>query len=128
MVLAVAPEDLEELQELARTHDTTCEKIGEVTNTNRLRVFYENDLVCDLDCDFLHSPPRLQMESRYRYEDVSSGASQTEEKHGTVLNQLLAHINLCSRHPVIREYDHEVQGNTIIKPLGGPSIVIVSNV
>jgi phosphoribosylformylglycinamidine synthase len=33
---------------------------------------------------------------------------------------LLAHPNIASKHWVIRQYDHEVQGGSVIKPLGGP--------
>jgi phosphoribosylformylglycinamidine synthase len=33
---------------------------------------------------------------------------------------LLAHPNIASKHWIIRQYDHEVQGNTVLKPLVGP--------
>ena len=33
---------------------------------------------------------------------------------------LLAHPNIASKHKIIRQYDHEVQGNTVVRPLGGP--------
>ncbi len=33
---------------------------------------------------------------------------------------LLAHPNIASKHWIVRQYDHEVQGNTVIKPLVGP--------
>ncbi len=121
MVLAVQPEDFPELKDLAETYETNCEKIGDITDTGRLRVFYEDEITCDLDCETLHSPPRLNIESRYNYDLDSTDESPTEEDCGEALKDLLGDINLCSRHPVIREYDHEVQGNTIVKPLQGPT-------
>src|SRR5690606_14789413 len=36
------------------------------------------------------------------------------------LLSLLAHPNIASKHWIIRQYDHEVQGNTVLKPLVGP--------
>ncbi len=36
------------------------------------------------------------------------------------LLKLLAHPNIASKHRIIRQYDHEVQGNTVVRPLGGP--------
>ncbi|MGH7133171.1 MAG: AIR synthase-related protein [Phycisphaerales bacterium] len=36
------------------------------------------------------------------------------------LFSLLSHPNIASKHWIIRQYDHEVQGNTIVKPLVGP--------
>lgn len=121
MVLAVKPENRDELKGLAEVYDTNCEKIGDVTDTERLRVFHEDELVCDLDCDFLHSPPRLNITSRYDYETTGDGTPEAEDEPGERLKNLLGDIDLCSRKPVIREYDHEVQGNTIVKPLGGPT-------
>ncbi|MFC6222760.1 AIR synthase-related protein [Hymenobacter artigasi] len=35
------------------------------------------------------------------------------------LTQLLGSLNICSRESVIRQYDHEVKGRTIVKPLMG---------
>jgi phosphoribosylformylglycinamidine synthase len=36
------------------------------------------------------------------------------------LLKTLAHPNVASKHWVIRQYDHEVQGGSVIKPLTGP--------
>ena len=36
------------------------------------------------------------------------------------LLSLLAHPNIASKHWIIRQYDHEVQGGSVIKPLTGP--------
>jgi len=40
--------------------------------------------------------------------------------HNEVLTQLMGSLNICSRESIIRQYDHEVKGKTIIKPLMGP--------
>ncbi len=63
--------------------------------------------------------------------DSSSSLSPLGERAGVrgkvqqpsikdALLQLLAHPNIASKHWIIRQYDHEVQGNTILKPLVGP--------
>jgi len=36
------------------------------------------------------------------------------------LLKLLAHPNIASKHWIIRQYDHEVQGGSVVKPLIGP--------
>ena len=36
-----------------------------------------------------------------------------------VLKKLLARLNICSKETVVRQYDHEVQGGSVIKPLSG---------
>ncbi len=42
-----------------------------------------------------------------------------QENYGEILKAALSHLNVCSREPVIQQYDHEVQGGTVIKPLQG---------
>jgi phosphoribosylformylglycinamidine synthase len=37
----------------------------------------------------------------------------------TSLLRLLSHPSIASKHWIIRQYDHEVQGNTVVKPLVG---------
>jgi phosphoribosylformylglycinamidine synthase len=37
------------------------------------------------------------------------------------LLDLLSHPNIASKHWIIRQYDHEVQGGSVIKPLVGPA-------
>ncbi|MBN1370129.1 MAG: phosphoribosylformylglycinamidine synthase, partial [Dehalococcoidaceae bacterium] len=38
---------------------------------------------------------------------------------GSALKQVLSSWNTCSREWLIRQYDHEVQGGSVLKPLGG---------
>ena len=52
------------------------------------------------------------------FQPVTSRASSPSIKEA--LLQLLAHPNIASKHKIIRQYDHEVQGNTVVRPLGGP--------
>jgi len=39
---------------------------------------------------------------------------------GSDLRALLSHPNIASKHWIIRQYDHEVQGGSVVKPLVGP--------
>ena len=37
------------------------------------------------------------------------------------LKDMLSRLNICSKESMIRQYDHEVQGGTVVKPLVGHS-------
>ena len=80
--------------------------------------------VGQFDVHFLHNGiPQMHLDAVWRFpriaplqtERLPSEASAVQE----TLLKLLIHPNLCSREPVIRRYDHEVQGGTAVKPLGG---------
>jgi len=128
MVLAVAPENIPALQELCDTFDTELTDIGEITGEHRLIVRYNDYPVVDMDNDFLHEGiPQRQLKAEIReqrVENSSDSAQITTEpisNHliSTYLLSLLSHPNIASKSSVIRIYDHEIQGGTVVKPLTG---------
>ncbi|MEW5692877.1 MAG: phosphoribosylformylglycinamidine synthase subunit PurL [Candidatus Hydrogenedentota bacterium] len=121
MVLAVKDENLKELSYLTTIYDIDCTEIGEITDTKRLEVYYFNNKVCDLESEFLHNPPYKVLVSHYRDNNLKAEitSNYNENEISNLFKRVLADINIVSREPVIREYDFEVQGNTVVKPLIG---------
>lgn len=120
MVLAVPPQNMSRLQIICRDLDVEWTVIGRFSGDKQLRVRYGGQLVADLDMDFLHNgwssgnmlavwaPPNLpepNLESRVDWTSL--------------LLQMMSHPDVASKEGVIRRYDHEVQGATVIKPLVG---------
>ena len=125
MVVAVPEENLDDLKELCDLYQVEMTDIGRVTDTCRTRVFFGDKVVLDLDNQFLHNGlPQRQYTARITAPRFKPG--QRAEKmdirpvdYGKTLVRLLAHPNICSREKIIRVYDHEVQGGTVVKPLCG---------
>jgi phosphoribosylformylglycinamidine synthase II len=120
MVLAVPPNTVDQLVSLFQSEGVEATVIGEFTNTRRLELFYEGNLVGDLDMKFLHKGlPQLEREAVWELpkhaEPDFSQPSDLREK----LLCILASWNVCSKEWVIRQYDHEVQGGSVLKPLTG---------
>ena len=86
------------------------------------RLFYEGTVVADLDMKFLHKglPQHVKKATWQspRHPEMPSRDSQTEN-YTEDLCQLLASPNIASKESVIRQYDHEVQGGIVVKPLVG---------
>ena len=122
MVLAVASEKLSALQELCDTFDTELTDIGQFTGEHRLVVRYDGNIVVDMDNDFLHERIPQRKLKAVVTESISNSKNEalTIKVDATeVLVKLLAHPNIASKSSVIRIYDHEVQGGTVVKPLTG---------
>jgi phosphoribosylformylglycinamidine synthase subunit PurSL len=127
MVLAVPPGKLAQLQELCDTYNVELTDIGAFTGSGRLVVRYDKKVVLDLSNAFLHEgiPQRklvARIESRdQRAEngDLLTRRALSESEAAEILLKLLAHPNIASKASVIRIYDHEVQGGTVVKPLTG---------
>jgi phosphoribosylformylglycinamidine synthase len=122
MVLAVPPENIATLQELCDTYDTQLTDIGEFTGAHRLIVRYAGSVVVDLDNEFLHDgipQRRLKAVISNQLSVVSEQSAVISVDLKDTLLKLLSHPNIASKASVIRVYDHEVQGGTVIKPLIG---------
>ena len=122
MVIAVPPENLEELMEICDAEMVEATVLGSFTDTHRLRVFYEGAVVADLDMEFLHKGlPQHVKKATWQpsqHPEMPSRDKQTES-YTEDLCKLLASPNIASKESVIRQYDHEVQGGIVVKPLVG---------
>jgi phosphoribosylformylglycinamidine synthase len=124
MVLAVQPENIDELVDVFHSENVEVCVLGKFTDTKRLQLYYHDEKVCDLDMEFLHNGvPRYKRQAEYKkYDEIKIDWTEFDPDL-SVLNRslldILSHPNVCSKEWIIRQYDHEVQGGTIIKPLQG---------
>jgi phosphoribosylformylglycinamidine synthase II len=121
MVLAVAPDKVSALQKICGTFDTELVDIGAFTGNGRLVVRYGETVVVDMDNEFLHDGiPQRQLRAV-----IINQSPEMENRKSPVVNikenllNLLLSPNIASKASVIRIYDHEVQGGTVVKPLTG---------
>lgn len=119
MVLAVEESALPELQALADTFQTELTVLGHSDDTGILKVWHLGELVCELDNSKLHDAPTRQLRSRFQGSPGATGLVGNDIDLAASLRAILADFAVCSREPIIREYDHKVQGNTLLEPLAG---------
>jgi phosphoribosylformylglycinamidine synthase II/phosphoribosylformylglycinamidine synthase I len=123
MVLAVPPQNWERLRTICDGQDIEAVVIGEFMPTGRLQLYYGDKPVGDISMRFLHDGlPRWHLKAMWQApsppaDDWPQPANQPD--FSDTLLRLLAHPNIRSKEPVIRRYDHEVQGGTAVKPLVG---------
>ncbi len=120
MIVAVPPENLPRLMELCVSENVEATVIGEFTETRRLELFYEGNQVCDLEMEFLHNGlPQPEKEAVWEQpQHEEPDFPEPQELRGDLL-AILGSWNVCSKEWVIRQYDHEVQGGSVLKPLVG---------
>ncbi|MFC1915929.1 phosphoribosylformylglycinamidine synthase subunit PurL [Chloroflexota bacterium] len=120
MILAVPPDCIEKLLKLFASEDVEANVIGEFTGDRCLQLFYHGNLVGDLEMEFLHEGlPQLVREAvweqpRYTEPDFTEPPDLSQS-----LLAVLGSWNVCSKEWVVRQYDHEVQGGSVLKPLVG---------
>ncbi|HZU70822.1 MAG TPA: phosphoribosylformylglycinamidine synthase subunit PurL [Ktedonobacteraceae bacterium] len=130
MVLAIPPDHLADLLEICAIEEVEASVIGSFTADQRLVVSYLGEVVADLDMAFLHKGrPGRRLEATWtgRQETPVSASnlaalkenSLSVKNHSDILLALLRHPSTGSKEAIIRRYDHEVQGATVLKPLVG---------
>ncbi len=118
MSLVVEPSKIEALFALAEKMDVELSDIGEFTGDGNLDIRFDAKTIAFLPLDFLHDGvPRKYMRAEWKrphFEEPEIGGEASE-----LLLKLLSSLNICSKEDIIRRYDHEVKGKTLIKPLMG---------
>ena len=150
MVLAVPPERLEALRALAESEDVELADLGRfgqyVEDTNGERIpelilNYRETRVGRISMRLLHegipTPVREAVWEAGEAPGTGGTTARSEEAEtsavwadsspsclrasvGECLFALLSHPNIASKHWIVRQYDHEVQGGSVVKPLVGP--------
>ncbi|NQT39620.1 MAG: phosphoribosylformylglycinamidine synthase subunit PurL, partial [Planctomycetes bacterium] len=122
MVFAVPPERWDEFFALCAAEDVEATAIGQFVPTGKLLLKYNDQPVGELTMDFLHDgrPPVVRHAT---YEPPPVVPMRLPERfswdYTAELLAILGSLNVASKEWVIRQYDHEVQGGSVIKPLVG---------
>ena len=120
MTLAVSPLKIETFLQLAKRMDVEATVLGTFTHTKKFHVRYQSRTVAYLDMDFLHfGLPKMELRAKWKRPIHEEPDFPEPEDLTSVLRGMLSRLNICSKESMIRQYDHEVQGGSVIKPLVG---------
>jgi len=120
MVLSVPPENMEEIRTVFEEEDVEASFIGEFTGDKRLHLRYKGETVADIEMEFLHDGvPRTTLKATWYLPSHKEPDIKVKKDYGEDLKRILSSWNVCSKEWVIRQYDHEVQGGSVLKPLVG---------
>ena len=123
MTVGLKPEHWVRFQALARKHNVECASLGNYTASGKVHLLYQGKTCAYVDLDFLKSDfPKWTFEAEWQ-EPVARGLSEPVIKEPgdylSLLKTLLSRPNITSKNWIARQYDHEVQGGSVLKPLVG---------
>lgn len=122
MVLAVDPKKIDKLKEIFERENVEASVIGKFTNTKRLKLFYNDHPVCDMEMKFIHDGlPPVKRKAIWKKPEFKEPAAAKKQDFTQDLLRLMSTLNIASKEWIIRQYDHEVQGGSVLKPLQGPN-------
>ncbi len=120
MTAAVPPERAERFVALAREMGVEATDLGEYTSEPRLEIGHGDELVGCIEMGFLHDGvPQLRLQASWRPPTPEEPVLPAEVDLAGSLRSLLGRLDICSKEYWVRQYDHEVQGGSVVKPLCG---------
>ncbi|KYK28040.1 MAG: phosphoribosylformylglycinamidine synthase subunit PurL [Theionarchaea archaeon] len=119
MMLSVDTENVEEVKKIFEKWDVPCTVIGKVIPEKILRITHNGTKILEMELDFLTKSPRYRRPYIIREITPVVPNGAPPDDYTEILLLLLSSPNICSKDWVIRQYDHEVRGSTVIKPLQG---------
>ena len=123
MTIAVKPEHLDRFMALSEKHAVESTVIGEYNDSGYLRLDYKGKTCAHVRMDFLESDfPQWEFDAEWipaEMRGLTEPVLFEPNDHGALLRDMLSRPNLCDRNWIARQYDHEVQGGSVIKPLVG---------
>ena len=133
MSLAVSPDTLDPLLDLARSRDVEATVIGQFTKSGFVDIDFHGKPVCRLALEFLHSGlPQMELsavwpriESRPSTRELTRSDQTAYPADASTLKRLVLSLlsdpNIASKETLVRQYDHEVKGHSVVKPFCGES-------
>jgi phosphoribosylformylglycinamidine synthase II len=123
MTVAIRPQDLAEFMRLSQKHGVESTVIGQYTDSGKLHITYEGKTCAHIDLDLLKSGfPQWEFEAEWispEQRGLIEPVINAPHDYNALIMDLLARPNICSTEWIARQYDHEVQGSSVIKPLVG---------
>jgi|ETNmetMinimDraft_15_1059895.scaffolds.fasta_scaffold02655_3 phosphoribosylformylglycinamidine synthase len=120
MVISIPLHNLDPFLEICQAESVEATVLGKFTDTKQLQIHYDSQIVADLSMDFLHHGiPRITKQAVWKKPIHPNPNFERPKDLTEILHNILACPNVASKEWVIRQYDHEVQGGMVIKPLVG---------
>ncbi len=120
MTVGLDPSKLDAFVELAKRRGVEVSVVGKFTNTGKFIATYNGRAVACLEMEFLHEGvPQMRLDAKWAQKKFEEPSFSDEPDHTANLLALLGRLNVCSKEYVVRQYDHEVRGGSVVKPLMG---------
>src|SRR3990170_2556786 len=119
MLLTLPPENLQRVLAIFEKEDVDATVIGKLTQENCLILRFQNEIVAKMEISFLFKPPESTKIATFENPNFEEPTFPEPKNLTEILFRLLSSPNIASKESVVRTYDHEVKGNTALKPLQG---------
>lgn len=117
MLFEVEPQDVQAVLDIAKKYDLNASMIGELKQELRYTVEFKGDIVADIPIKLLtEGAPTFERPSRAPASRDEGDKPQLPQDLKEAVLKVLSSHNVASKKWIYRQYDHEVQLRTVMKP------------
>ncbi|MBU1000033.1 phosphoribosylformylglycinamidine synthase subunit PurL [Patescibacteria group bacterium] len=135
MIVVLQKKNLLKFKSVCKRNNVEFAVLGEFDGSKKLNVYFGKELVGNLDMKFLHHglPKKvLQAKRKSKVQSLESRVQslkfkaqkvpKNQKEWVKVLKKVLSQGNVCSKEPIVRLYDHSVQGTCDLQPFSGVNL------
>ena len=128
MIVVLEKKNLKKFEEICKKYNVEFAVLGKFDGSKKLNVTFGKEVVGNLEMDFLHHglPKRVLQAKRPVTSKVAEGllrgGLRTEKEWIAILKKVLSSGDVCSKEPIVRLYDHSVQGTNDLQPFSGVNL------
>ena len=129
MIVAVSKKNLKKIISICKKYNTQSTILGYFDGKKKLKVYFEKELICNLDMKFLHHglPQRTMKalfptQNKLKKQSKEPVVPKNRNEWIDILKKVLSSGNICSKEPILRLYDHTVQGTNALQPFAGEKL------
>lgn len=120
MVTAIDPSKIEEFLAVCQKYNVEATVLGHFDGSNKLTIKFGNQTVAGLDYSFLNNGlPQRVMKAHWEKQQFDERIPELPSNWTETFKKVLSHGNVCSKEPIVRQYDHGVQGTNALPPFSG---------
>jgi len=127
LILAIDPKNLKKVQKMCDLYNVFHSVLGKFDGSKRLVVTYlpagrhgKNQAVCDMPMKFIHDGlPQRTMIGKSKVVNIKEKPPSQPKDLMPIFLKILMSGNVASKEPIVRQYDHNVQGSSVLHPFGG---------
>ena len=123
MTIGIKEKNLDEFMHLSKKHSVESTVIGSYTNSGFIHIKYKNETIAYIDIDLLSKKfPQWEFEAKWmspKSRALIEPVFSVPKNYNKLLCDILSMPNIASKRWISKQYDHEVQGGSVIKPIVG---------
>jgi phosphoribosylformylglycinamidine synthase len=119
MLIAAPAVNVQRILDIFEEEDVEATTIGRLTTKQRLQILYNLITVAELNMGFMFQPPKIIRKATHEKASFEEPFFPEPKNQQGIVLKILSSPNVASKEAVIRTYDHEVKGNTALKPMQG---------